>query len=801
MIGRRKLARTFTAAPELGDDSVVYTTGVDGELVTRSAWQGELAAPERDEPVVARYERRGVLGEGGMGRVYLVFDRDLEREVAMKVVDSPSARTCARFLEEARVVARLQHPNIVPIYDLGETASGQPYYTMPVIRGLTLRDILERLAAGDAELARTYSLTRLMQVFLQLSQAVADAHARGIVHRDLKPGNVMLGERGAVQVMDWGIALVLHADGAAQVPPGQLAGTPLYMAPEQTTGGAVDARADVYALGAILYELLTLRPPFAGTASELLVAHRERTPEPPRGRAGEPVPGALADACLTALGKEPTDRQRSAGELHDAVQAWLEAEAERAKRHEQAEAKAREGRAKLERWRRADQELADLRADLKAIGGRLKSWQPAFEKGELLAARDKLEEAERKTAELRSEIVATLGAAVALEGDNETARELLADYYWEQMLAAERARDKQEQRFFAGLVATYHDGKYARELRGDGTLTLASDPPGAEVWLYRYQENGFVLEETDERLLGTTPLGSAPLPMGSYLAVLRYPGYRDSRYPVFISRNKEWDGSVRLYTEDEIGSGFVYVPAGPFIQGGDPEVLGWSLPRAEPFVDGFLIAEQPVTMAEYLEYVNDIAARDLDAALARSPRSPDSYFVVGPDGRLALPEVDSDGDRCDPRWPVFWIAWEDADDYCRWRSQRDGVAYRLPTEAEWEKAARGVDGRAWPWGDRFDPSLCNMRESHRDRPVPVAIDAFPTDVSVYGVRGMGGNIKDATSTRQIEGEGEHGRELVVIRGGTWSTTPNAARCAFRLWVYSHNPDQKIGFRLARSLPR
>ena len=169
--------------------------------------------------------------------------------------------------------------------------------------------------------------------------------------------------------------------------------------------------------------------------------------------------------------------------------------------------------------------------------------------------------------------------------------------------------------------------------------------------------------------------------------------------------------------------------------GGDDEAFDVAGRASEPWVEDFFIAEHPVTMGEYLEFLNDLARREgLEAAKARSPRrAPDGarrYLLEDGAGGLKLPEVDAEGDRWEPRWPAFGISWHDAVAYCAWRSARDGREYRLPSEEEWEKAARGVDGRWFPWGWRFDPSLCNMRESRQERPAPVAVDEFAGRVGV-----------------------------------------------------------------------
>ena len=212
-----------------------------------------------------RYEPVEEIGRGGMGVVHRAHDRELRRDVAMKVLHGPDAAELARRLHlEARVLASLEHPGIVPVHDVG-TLDGRAFYVMKLVRGQRL----------DEWAARSPALAERLRAFERICETVAFAHAHGVVHRDLKPGNVMLGAFGEVLVMDWGVAKVLAETGVAAEPAagegadtvaGTVLGTPGYMAPEQAAGDtrAVDARTDVYALGGLLHFLLAGAPPTEG---------------------------------------------------------------------------------------------------------------------------------------------------------------------------------------------------------------------------------------------------------------------------------------------------------------------------------------------------------------------------------------------------------------------------------------------------------------------------------------------------------------------------------------------------------
>jgi serine/threonine protein kinase len=197
-----------------------------------------------------RYEVTGRLGRGGMGVVYLAWDRALAREVAVKVTDGVvhDSDAAERLRAEAQILGRLEHPGIVPVHDLGALADGRIFYVMTRVRGARL----------DEALTADTSTAERLEIFHRICDAVSFAHAQGIVHRDLTPANVMLGPFGEVLVMDWGVAKVL--DGRKD---DAIVGTPGFMAPEQSAGNAdaVDARADVFALGAILQAMLPAAPP------------------------------------------------------------------------------------------------------------------------------------------------------------------------------------------------------------------------------------------------------------------------------------------------------------------------------------------------------------------------------------------------------------------------------------------------------------------------------------------------------------------------------------------------------------
>jgi len=254
------------------------------------------------------------LGQGGMATVYLAEDVRHRRKVALKVLHPELSAVLGpeRFLKEIELTANLQHPHILPLFDSGE-ASGQLYYVMPFVEGETLRGRLER--------ERQLPIADALQIAREVADALSYAHERGVVHRDIKPENILL-QGGHALVADFGIALaVQQAGGQRMTQTGLSLGTPQYMAPEQAMGDkSVDARADVYALGAVAYEMLAGEPPFTGPSAQAIVAKVITEKPAPLTRVRDSVPANVDAAIAQALSKLPADRPSSARELAAALQ-------------------------------------------------------------------------------------------------------------------------------------------------------------------------------------------------------------------------------------------------------------------------------------------------------------------------------------------------------------------------------------------------------------------------------------------------------------------------------------------------
>jgi eukaryotic-like serine/threonine-protein kinase len=314
-----------------------------------------------------RYAQKRVIGLGGMGEVRLCTDAWVGRDVALKVLRGgrgSRSDSRARFLREARVQGQLEHPSVVPVYDLGVAEDGEVFFTMKRIVGLTLENVIAGLNENDREIREAFSMRKLLSSMVQVCLAVAFAHRRGVVHRDLKPANIMLGDFGEVYVLDWGVAKIAGSADlelgdavsgerapVVETQAGAVIGTPGYMAPEQVRGDAtaISPQTDVYALGAILFEILALTQLHRGaTLAEVFSKTLSTDGASARARAPDlDVPPELDAICSRATRLAPGERHGSARDLADAIERYLEGARDEERRRELAGKHLSDARAAL----------------------------------------------------------------------------------------------------------------------------------------------------------------------------------------------------------------------------------------------------------------------------------------------------------------------------------------------------------------------------------------------------------------------------------------------------------------------
>ena len=794
--------------------------------------------PAPSQPPGPRYKIGELLGAGGVGLVTSAHDRTIGRTVAVKTLKQgreSEPQVSRRFIDEAHVTAQLEHPNIVPVYDMGWLPDGQPYYTMRIVKRQSLRDVLAR-----PDLKSQWPLVRLLGAFLQVSRALSYAHARGILHHDIKPENVLLGDFGEVYLADWGLArpmrevtLEIPSRRASQPPrasgsSSQTGGTPGYIAPEVLRHEPdLDERADLFALGVVLYELLTGTHPFdvGGGAGAMILATVDRTPKRPRDVVPS-CPLLLEDLCLKMLSKGRDERPASADRVTEEVEAFLEGAKERERRRAEASTLCERAREPIQRYQHLETDRQRLGELARQTLEQVKGWEPVERKRAGWTLEDRGAEAERESGRALAEAIELYTKALGYDAECVEAHRGLAELYWGRARHAEAERRPAVQVYFEALVTDHDQGKYAALLQAEASVSIATNPPGANVVIYRYAERDRILVAGGERYLGRTPIEEVRLDPGSYLLVLKAAGYPDVRYPVLLARGVHHPIEVNLYTSEEIGEGFVFVPGGHATLGGDPDAIE-PLPRQEVAVADFAMARFAVTMREYCAFLEDVDRADAGLADKRAPHDmtnalgararrtpagrwePDPTIIEG-EARKMFPSDEGH------EWNVaaYLVDWFDAVAYCRWRAARDGSAIRLPAEVEWEKAARGADGRFYPWGDRFDPTFCLMRESRPHAPQPEPIGTFTTDESPYGVRDLAGGVREwigdslgeRTSDEMLAepeppaGTPRGNSAWRRVRGGCWSAEGKWARSATRgAGHFALTRGTGLGFRVAKSL--
>lgn len=810
---------------------------------------GESRAVGGGRRMTRRFDEIGVLGAGGMGEVFKVVDRDLNRVLALKVIRHElvhSKRAMSRFIAEAQVTGQLQHPGIVPVHEVGRLPDGRMYFAMREVRGRDLGSVIlevhnARSVHGWQPGPSGWTFRRLIDAFHKIAETVAYAHSRHVIHRDIKPENILLGDYGEVLVLDWGLARIMGQpdvheadigemivtdrarDSANVTVVGAVAGTPSYMPPEQATGDrdSQGPHSDVWSLGACLYEILVGRAPFIGVDAESILQQViSRNPEPVPESPDIPEP--LRQIVSKSLARLPQDRYRNAGELAKDLEAWLEG----ARRREQALGLLKQAEERSKHISRLLPRAEALRNEADRLLSNVHPTDPVELKR---MAWQRLEEArglERGSEVLETVVAQLASAALTQAPDLVEAHQFLANHYRRAHARAEaKGNDNAAERYRTLLQAQY-SGNHARYLQGEGALTLVTDPPGATVEIFKYVERDRKLVREPFGTKQRTPIRAMPLPMGSYLLVISAIGRLPVRYPVFIRREEHWDGippgeaspyAIRLPEVEELDDHEVYVPGGWTWFGVDPESNG-RMPRRRVWVDGFAMHRFPVTNGEYLEFLDDLNRRWRQADATRyaptpHPRSFGGYGAMALDRamRFTLPTA-ANGVVIGHDWPVTMLDWPSVTAYASWLTVRSGKKWWLPSEIEWEKAARGVDARLYPMGPHLDPTWCVMGESHDGRVSAQPIDACPEDSSPYGVRGLAGNVRDwcrepylARGPRIFDerpvierGTPSHdGPQWRVVRGGSWVSRAEDCTTTWRNGFLDDDRLIDVGFRLVR----
>ena len=773
--------------------------------------------------ITDRFEVFDEIAHGAMGRIDAGWDRHLGRPVAIKTLKSERAKDVVRmrFLEEAQVTGQLQHPSIIPVYELGKI-KGDVVFVMRRVDGLSLKELIHKLRKGDQTLLDQYTLSHKLQLFHQLCQAVAYAHNKGVIHRDIKPSNVMIGDFGDVVLLDWGLCKIIGKEVRSsrssterwQTMHGQIIGTPAYMAPEQALGmvDQIAPATDVYGLGALLYHFMTLSPPFSGKSKREVVRkvlHADLTP--PRERAPNAgVTEALEKICLKCLNRDSDQRYQDAGELAEAINQLLSRGLEPNPSLTEVTLNTRDDSKLKAICEQKQAEIAESLFHLQSIQEDLASaldgvQQQNSTQSEQIA-HERVEFYQREIQSLISQIcdqTSQLKLSKSLLGEDqdqlqsdESQHGSLPEYFLliervSSMLSAlyEHAvlsRDLETQARLTYWLEVIDPQQREQLQREVGALYIHIRPARADVQLWQCISDGAVLKKVRPKTLKSSPLLLERVPAGQYIISASHPDHKtrvDSSLRVYPSVTTRM--SITLYHPEAAPPNFKHIPSGTFTSGNR---RGQFFSSTEIALPDFFISQYPVTCGEYLRFLQAIAQHDPEEAQSRTPRRSGDQKVLWTwenNGQVTYPNQQGWSDDI----PIIGISLDDAHRYCQWLGQQDRRAYRLPTEIEWEKAARGPDGRIFPWGDIWDARFSAGPEIW-DHYLPPEVGLMSTDQSVYGVSDLIGGVREwTTALEPYESQG-------VIRGGSFLTADDDGRPLWqRSLLASHRSALDLGFRL------
>lgn len=698
---------------------------------------------------IGRYHLIEQLGEGGMATVYKAYDTRLEREVAFKVIRRGAFppeqldQILARFEREAKALAKLSHPYIVKVYDYGEY-EGSPYLVMEYLPGGTLKTHL----GPDQQVA----WAEAMQWLLPVARGLSFAHARGIIHRDVKPANILFSETGELMLTDFGIAKLLEIEaGNTLTASGVGIGTPEYMAPEQGLGQGVDARADIYSLGIVLYEMITGRKPYTADTPMAVVLKQISDPLPRPTQYVPDLPDAVEKVLLKALAKQPEDRYLSMDDF----------------------ARAMENMSKgivpsiipLNVETVLDQQASPQPLVNPTVVDQVPR-TPTSQPTQHPTGPDTKKKAPQPGRYIFGGIL-VLGLCLVAGGL------IFRNFFYQQpqAVSTEMPSMTTEPESVDSDGDGFPDSQDACKTQGD--LGYGLDPSGCPLPAPDQDKDGV----SDDR--DTCPT-------------------QGDRGQGVDTRGCPMEPAAGEFSQNSIdGAEMVFVPAGEFQMGLTPELINRLLPLCTKCTEKNFQDAMPLHTVEldaYWIYKYEVSNQEYQSCVEQSACSEPVklYSSTRPDYYTNSKYAN---------YPVIFVDWYRADQYCQW------AGGALPTEAQWEKAGRGSeDTRLFPWGNQAPTtSLANYDENLGDT---VAGDAYPGGASPYGAMNMAGNVYEwiadwysadyysisPTSNPAGPASATLSSPRKVVRGGNWYWTAAYASVAFHDWWEPEKSSWDVGFR-------
>ena len=744
--------RLAPEAPEGGrEQSAPPDSAADDSLMPTGTYAGAMAQLES----LGRFKVAGMLGQGGFGTVYRAYDPKLRRNVAIKIPrdDSLDPKEVDRLLQEARAAAAVSHPNVCPIYEVDEVG-GRPYIVMAFVEGKPLSELLKSKPKMGPRQAAT--------IIAKIAAAMAKAHEKGIVHRDLKPANVMIETSGRPVVMDFGLARQPRAEDAEQTKTGVVKGTPAYMSPEQARGevSAFGPGMDIYSLGVMLYELLAGRRPFGGSVNEIIGKIQFVEPEPPSAHRKKLDP-ALEAICMKAMAKSIEDRYSSMRQLATTLKQYL-----------------RES------------------------------------KGAAAGRSTETSEDANVTKHLAAMVKAAMGESVAVRSVQRANRNVL----WISLASI----------FVIGLVALAAIFMLGRPKTTMVVLNIDVDVTDESL--------EFVLD--DEQIAGNTLQAPVPLTIGDHKLVVKRNGEIIRRYAFTVSgeetaplvlkgetkqdkpkapplatapftpeqarqHQEAWAKylDVPVEYENSLSMKFMLIPPGEFMMGSTEEEIDESLPPkpAKKF-EGFFRSEAPrhrvrLTVPFFLAKT-EVTVRQFKSFLTETSHQPaDEGCLEGED-----------------RWPIRKITWPESTGFLEWLSKREGLEYRLPTEAQWEFACRAGSQARWCFGNNekqlidFAHFYASGAQTRERTPIEVGTKR----PNGFGLHDMYGNVSEFCqdwyaadyyeASAEVNPAGPTEGSLRVLRGGCYVVPIPLRLYSSHRWAVPGDEASAVrGFRAALSV--
>jgi len=813
----------------------------------------QLTSHETDP--LKRYKLVSQIGEGGSGIIYKASEQSFERDLAIKVLKEKFRKNplaIRRFLREAKTTAELEHPSIVSVHELGYSEDYGCFFTMQKITGESLQTILNILLQGDKRLRKKYNYIKLMEIFIKICQGIAYAHSKKIIHRDLKPENIIVGRFGQVLIIDWGLAKRMtknptkktdkneaNLDDTSDVSKtvhGTINGTPTNMSPEQACGmqDGIGFKSDIYSLGTILYEMLCYHPPFEDKKLQtVLTKVVSGNFVPPSKKNKEmPISKELEAITIKAMETNPYERYDSVNELIDDVRSAignLPVIAYKAplhhsiyrflQRHRIITATAVSVfigiifsllfvRIKTSTRVKANLETAEnimIQVNNTMLKAKALNRQIIVETDQELLNQYQRELKEAEVT-MTSQITATLSLYssagqhsllpnFALSKARPILKELI-NYALEtqqpDMLdySIRLAEDWSRKPLYPYII----DNRYIYESivsyrEGNGSLTVKITPEPLMVEIFKINETPRGDFETEEQpsIILKDGNRSVQIPKGEYVAHIETQHLDKIIYSFKIEHIEAEE--INLHLPDKVPTQMIFIPGGPAWVGG-PFSSHNKLINTN--ISSFFIKKYEVTFAEYYKFW-----RTLDT-FNRNRYCP--YIQLNENIKSYVPAWDKYGNYnsfCKPYLPVVGVTHEAADAFCKWLSIKENQKYRLPTNLEWEKAARGGDCRKFVWGNdhtlekTFTRSNKEAKENYKFWAKP---GSFPDDMSVYGVMDMSGNVREWTSTRFSTTD-----NFFLIKGGSAFTPDNFLYCEAE--SYTSFIPSDVGFRYIQEIEK